>query len=324
MARPTVRVLTLLELLQSGGILTVAELADRLDVHPRTVRRYVDHLVELDVPVESVRGRYGGYRLAAGYRLPPLMFTDDEALAVLLGLVAGQRAGLATTSGMDTASQTATAKIRRVLPSRIADRLDALLGSLAFTAEPVDVPTPQAGVLLTLAEAVRHHRPVLVQYTSGNGRRSGRTLQPFGLVNHSGRWYVTARDPEIDEDRNFRIDRIATATTLPGSFEPPAEPQPATRLLTSMAQAQYHHEVTLRVQGTITQIRKRLPASVAQVWEYEEPGWQCVHIRAESLDWLPAVLAALDLPFVIDRPDELRDRVVALADRLAASGRHLP
>src|SRR6201987_5709912 len=118
MARPAARVLTLLELLQSGGVQTVAELADRLGVEGRTVRRYVDHLIDLDVPVESVRGRYGGYRLAAGYRMPPLMLNDEEALAVLLGLVAGRRAGSATTTGTDTASRTAAAKIRRVLPSR--------------------------------------------------------------------------------------------------------------------------------------------------------------------------------------------------------------
>jgi predicted DNA-binding transcriptional regulator YafY len=321
MARPTAGVLTLLELLQSGGIRTMAELADRLGVDPRTVRRYVGHLIDLDVPVESVRGRYGGYRLAVGYRLPPLMLSDDEALAVLLGLVAGRRAGSATTTGTGTASETAAAKIRRVLPSRIADRLDAVLESLAFTAEPDDVPTPQTGVLLTVADAVRHHRPISIKYTSGGGRSSVRTLHPFGLVNHANRWYVTGADPEIGEDRTFRLDRIADARTLPGSFEPPTGLEPAQRLLTSMARAPYQHEVTLRIQGTLEQIRKRLPASVAEVRDGADEGWQCVEIRAESLDWLPAVLAALDLPFVIERPDELRDRVVALADRLATSGR---
>src|SRR6476646_10173859 len=118
MSRPTGRVLTLLELLQSGGTRTVAELAERLGVEGRTVRRYVDHLIDLDVPVESVRGRYGGYRLAPGHRMPPLMLGDDEALAVLLGLIAGRRAGLPTTTG--TARETATAKIRRVLPKHLA------------------------------------------------------------------------------------------------------------------------------------------------------------------------------------------------------------
>ena len=141
--------LALLELLQSGGVRTVAELADRLGVDERTVRRYVDHLIDLDVPVESVRGRYGGDRLAAGYRMPPLMLSDDEALAVLLGLVAGRRAGLMTATG--AASETAAAKIRRVLPARLARRLDAVLDSLAFTAPPGEAPAPDTGVLLAIA-----------------------------------------------------------------------------------------------------------------------------------------------------------------------------
>src|SRR6201996_9840524 len=110
MTRPAAQVLTLLELLQSGGTRTSAELASRLGVDERTVRRYVGHLLDLDVPVESVRGRYGGYRLGAGYRMPPLMLSDDEALAGLLGLAARRRAGLAT--GSRTAGATAPAQNR--------------------------------------------------------------------------------------------------------------------------------------------------------------------------------------------------------------------
>src|SRR6202008_3337079 len=161
MARPTARVLTLLELLQSGGVRTVAELADRLGVDGRTVRRYVDHLIALDVPVESVRGRYGGYRLASGYRMPPLMLSDDEALAVLLGLVAGRRTGLVTAAG--AAGETAAGKMRRGLPARLAGRLAALLGSLAFTAAPGETPAPDTGVVLSIPDAVRHRRPLLIR-----------------------------------------------------------------------------------------------------------------------------------------------------------------
>jgi predicted DNA-binding transcriptional regulator YafY len=327
MARPTAHVLTLLELLQSGGIRTAAELADRLDVDQRTVRRYVDHLIDLDVPVESVRGRYGGYRLAAGYRMPPLMLSDDEALAVLLGLLAGRRAGLTTATG--TASETAAAKIRRVLPGRLARRLESVLESLAFTAAPGEFPVPETGVLLAVADAVRHHRPVSIRYAAADGRRSERTLHPYGLVAHSGRWYVTGVDPGIGEDRIFRLDRIAEARALPGSFEPPADLDPAERVLSGLASAPYRHEVTLRIAGTAEQIRARLPASVAIVEEpcpttvaaaQGEP-WRRVDLRAERLDWLPPVLASLDLPFVIERPDELRDLVLALAGRLAASAR---
>ncbi|GHE93344.1 helix-turn-helix transcriptional regulator [Streptomyces fumanus] len=322
MSRPTGRVLTLLELLQSGGTRTMAELADRLGVDGRTVRRYVDHLIDLGVPVEAVRGRYGGYRLAPGYRLPPLMFTDDEALAVLLGLVAGRRAGLVPTAA--TASETAAAKIRRVLPERLARRLATVLETLAFTEPSDEFPAPDAGVLLTLADAVRHRRPVSLRYTDRDGRRTDRTLHPYGVVAHAGRWYVTGADPGAGADRTFRLDRIADARALPGEFAAPGGPDPVERVLTGFATAPYRHEVTVRVQGTVEQIRARLPAGIASV---EEPaagageGWPRVEIRAERLDWLPPLLASLDRPFVIERPGELRDLVIAFADRLAARAR---
>ncbi|BDM74468.1 transcriptional regulator (plasmid) [Streptomyces nigrescens] len=327
MPRPTGRVLTLLELLQSGGTRTMSELAERLGVDGRTVRRYVDHLIDLDVPVESVRGRYGGYRLAPGYRLPPLMLSDDEALVVLLGLVAGRRTGLMTAG--HTASETASAKIRRVLPQHVARRLDMLLESLAFTDQPGEFAAPDAGVLLTLADAVRHRRPVSMRYTDGGGRRSERTLHAYGIVAHSGRWYVTGQDAQRGEDRTFRLDRIADARTLPGSFEPPVDSGPAERVLSGFATAEYRHEVTLRIHGTVEQIRAHLPAGVASLEEHEPAvdddrvteRWLRVQLRAERLDWLPPVLAALDRPFVIERPDELRELVTTFAERLASYAR---
>jgi predicted DNA-binding transcriptional regulator YafY len=327
MPRPAGRVLTLLELLQSGGTRTVAELADRLGVEGRTVRRYVDQLIDLDVPVESVRGRYGGYRLAPGYRLPPLMLSDDEALAVLLGLIAGRRAGLMTSA--DTATETAAAKIRRVLPDRLARRLDTVLESLAFTEPPGEFATPDAAVLLTIADAARHRRPISIRYTDRHGRSGDRTLHPYGIVTHSGRWYVTGTDPEIREDRTFRLDRVASARTLPGSFEAPAGLDPAQRVLSGFATAEYQHEVTLRIQATLQEIRARFPASIARVAEpaasaSSDPAterWLRVELRAERLDWLPPLLASLDRPFVIERPGELRYLVLALADRLASCAR---
>jgi predicted DNA-binding transcriptional regulator YafY len=331
MARSTANVLTLLELLQSGGTRTAAELAGRLGVDERTVRRYVDHLADLDVPVEPVRGRYGGYRLAPGYRLPPLMLTDDEALAVLLGLVAGQRAGLMTATG--TASETAAAKIRRVLPGRLARKLEAVLASLAFTDSPGELAAPETAVLLSVADAVRHHRPVSIRYTDAEGRRSERTLHPYGLVAHSGRWYVTGADPGIGEDRTFRLDRVTDARVLPGSFEPPAGLDLAQRVLSGFAAAPYRHHVILRIRGTAEQVRARLPASVATVVKEppapgkdQQAGGRCVRVelRAERLDWLPPLLASLDLPFSIEQPDELRDLVAALAGRLSASARRVP
>ncbi|WP_327130534.1 YafY family transcriptional regulator [Streptomyces sp. NBC_01343] len=327
MSRPIARVLMLLELLQSGGLRTVAELAARLEVDERTVRRYAGHLLDLDVPVESVRGRHGGYRLASGYRMPPLMLSDDEALAVLLGLIAGRRAGLMTATG--SASETAAAKVRRVLPERLGHRLDAVLASLAFTSRPSAPSAPDTTVLLAIADAVRHHRPVSIRYTAADGRRSERTLHPYGLVAHAGRWYVTGGDPAIGEDRTFRLDRMAEARTLPGTFDPPDGFDPAQRVLSAMASAPYRHEVTVRVRGTAEHVRTRLPAGVAIVEELASDGspdaeterWSRVEMRVERLDWLPAALASLDRPFTIERPEELRGLVTRFAARLAESAR---
>ncbi|MEV4349523.1 YafY family protein [Actinoplanes sp. NPDC049596] len=310
MARPTAHVLTLLELLQSGGVRRAAELADWLGVDERTVRRYVEHLVELDIPVESVRGRYGGYRLARGYRVPPLMFTDDEALAVLLGLVAGRRAGL-----IGMADETASAKLRRVLPQRLASRVESVLEILTFTATQRAPVTPGTATLLAIADAVRHRRPVTFRYTAGDGRRSERTLHPYGLVAHSGRWYVRGSDPALAEERTFRLDRMADVRPLPGTFEAPPGYDPAAEVLTGLARAGYRHHVRLRIQATEEQIRARFPAALA-VLTAAPGGWFTVEIRAEQLDWIPRVLAALDRPFAIEEPEELRGLVTALAARL--------
>jgi predicted DNA-binding transcriptional regulator YafY len=294
-------------------------LAGRLGVDERTVRRYVDHLIDLDIPVRSLRGRYGGYRLAPGYRMPPLMLTDEEALAVLLGLVAGLRAGLVPASA--AATESATAKVRRVLPDALARRLDALLATSAFTTEARPAVTPETGVLLALAEAARDRRPVEIGYTAWNGRRSDRTVHPYGIVAHSGRWYVTGADSVSGEVRTFRLDRIENATALPGSFEVPAGFDPGERVLSGLAELPRQHTVSLRVQGTVDQVRARLPAGIATVRDpasstREGGEWVRVELRAERLEWVPSLLAWLDRPFVIESPEALRDHVHALAHRL--------
>jgi predicted DNA-binding transcriptional regulator YafY len=299
----------------------------------------VDHLLDLDIPVESVRGRYGGYRLARGYRLPPLMLGDDEALAVLLGLLAGRRSGL--TAALGPAGETAAAKIRRVLPARLGDRLQGVLDSVAFTASPdADQSAAlDADVLLTVADAVSDRRPIAVGYTDRDGARTDRTLHPHAIVSHGERWYVRALDPAIGEERTFRLDRIVGARTLPGSFElaegglaegeGDSDEDPAQSLLDSFATANYRYEVAIRVQGTVDQIRARFPAGVALIQPeagasgkpQEAAPWHRLAIRAERLDWLPPTLAALDLPFVIERPAELRALVLGLAERLASRAR---
>lgn len=325
MTRPTSRVLALLELLQAGGTRRVADLADRLGVDERTIRRYAEHLIDLDIPVRSIRGRYGGYQLAPGYRMPPLMLTDDEAVALAIGLVVARRAGLVPES---TASESALAKLRRVLPARLADRLGALLATSSFTAPPRSTTPTDTAVLLTLAEAARDHLQVALTYTDRHGRTSTRTISPYGVVAHAGHWYVTT------PDRTFRLDRITSATLLtattaqrPDADRPDADP--ATAVLRSLATTPWTHKISIRVTGTAGDIERRLPLGLAVITPIsaDPPAPTTgatnpsttearVEFRAERLDWVPALLAGLDRPFVIEEPPELRQQVADLATRL--------
>lgn len=312
--------LALLEILQAGGTRTVPDLAERLRVDERTVRRYVAHLVDLDVPVETVRGRYGGVRLVPGYRMPPLMLSDEEALATLLGLTAGRRAGLVTTSAV--AVESAAAKLRRVLPKALAPRLDALLQHAQFTARPRSVVTPETESLLVVAEAARDRRPIAIDYTDSAGRRTRRTVHPYGIVAHSGRWYLSGADSSSGQVRTFRMDRISTPQSLDGTFDVPAGFDPTDTMLSAFAEAPHRHAVLLRVEGTAEQVRPLFPRGIATVHDCADSrGWVRVRIQAERLDWVPAVLAGIGRPFVIEEPEALRPLVQALADRLTAAAR---
>lgn len=317
MPRSTARVLALLELLQSGAARTGAELAERLDVDERTLRRYVEHLRDLDIPVWSVRGRYGGYRLSPGYRLPPLMLTDEEALAVALGLVAGRRAGLlpATVAGAESAA----AKLRRVLPDVLRARLDALLEVTDFTAPAREQRVTEAGILLTVAQAARDRRPLDLVHASGRREPSRRVVHPYGVVAHSGRWYLTGADSRSGEVRTFRVDRITTVDVLDGTFEVPAGFDAADVVLSSLARAPHEHEVAIRIEATTEQVRRHLPPSVALLEPVDaEAGWVRARLRVQRLEWIPPLLAALDRPFVIEQPEDLRRLVRELAGRLAS------
>jgi predicted DNA-binding transcriptional regulator YafY len=315
--RPTARVLALLELLQSGGTHTVPTLAARLGVDERTLRRYAQHLTDLGIPIESRRGRYGGYRLAPGYKLPPLMLTDDEAVAVVLGLVAGRRTGLVAAAA--EAADSASAKVRRVLPVDLAGRLDALLSAADFTSPEWAANPPGTAVLLVLADAARRRQPVVITYTSWGGDASERRVEPYGLVFHSGRWYVTGSDSLRGEVRTFRLDRIASATLAPGTFEVPADFDPIHRVLSGIADVPYPREVSVLLHTTVADVRTKLPATVATLTETD--GGVRMLVRGNTLAWAAAVLAWLGCEFEIEYPDELRTEVLTLAERLSTCAR---
>ncbi len=313
MPRPTARVLALLELLQTGGTRTAPQLAALLGVDERTVRRYVEHLLELDVPVETVRGRYGGFRIGAGARLPPLMLTDDEAVAAVLGLGAVARTG--PSEAVRTAAGTASAKLRRVLPDRVAAHVPGLLEVRTTTSSMSAAATP-TDAITTAAAAVREHRPLRLRHRRGD-RVTERTLLPWGVVEHEGRWYLTGLDSASDEVRTFRMDRLLSVEPGTGRFVPPADADPVREVLASLAAAPRDYSVRVRVRTAEADVRRRLPPSVATVEPADEEGWVRVSLEASHLGWVAGVLASLDAPFRIEQPEALRSEVVALADRLA-------
>ncbi|MCM0677561.1 YafY family transcriptional regulator [Micromonospora phytophila] len=313
MSHPAARVLGMLELLQSHHRLTGAELARRLAVDERTVRRYAATLVELGIPVTADRGRYGGYRLRPGYKLPPLMLTDDEAVAVLLGLVAAERLGLGTE---EPATATALAKISRVLPPVLGERLAAVQEHLGFTLRRSEPDArPATGTLLTLAAAARQRRRVRLDYRSFSGAASHRRLDPYGLVFHAGRWYVTGHDHLRGEVRTFRLDRIGEVATEQEGFTVPDGFDPVAQVTRSLAGVPYAHDVEVLLETDLVTARRRVPPSVAELTATGDG--VLLRSRAESLDGMAQLLGGLGWPFTVRRPDALRDAVRAHATRLA-------
>jgi len=245
------------------------------------------------------------------------MLTDDEALAVLLGLLAGRRAGLLTTPA--EATEAAIAKVRRVLPVPVRQRLDALIDTMGFTVDERPAVSTGTDVLLTLATAARETRSVLIAYTDRTGSSTERTLDPYGVVSHAGRWYVTGADSVSEQLRTFRVDRVDSARPLPTRFAPAPEGfDPTAAVLSSLAGTPYAHRVRIRVQATVDRTRTVFPPGLATIDELAEPGWLQVRLQAQELTWIPRLLANLDQPFVVDEPADLRDLVRELGTRLVA------
>jgi predicted DNA-binding transcriptional regulator YafY len=312
---PTARLLELLELLQAQPVLTGREISDRLEVDPRTVRRYIGALQDLGIPVEGQRGVGGGYRIRPGFRLPPLMLTDDEAVAVALGVQAAGRLGL---SGSAEAAEGALVKIHRVLPDGLRRRVEALEATLDFTSRaPKGAPVGGNTVLL-LADAIRRRRRVRGTYRAFSGVETRREVSPHGLVVHSGRWYLAAHDHLRDDLRTFRVDRMRRLRVVTeAAVDPPEGFDGVAYVSTSLARVPWRWEVEVLLDLPVDEAARRVPATLAEVVDEGEA--TVLRMRVGSLDWMATVLAGLGCDFTIRRPDELRESVRALGERLARS-----
>ena len=231
MYQPTTRLLTVLELLQARGSITGADLADRLEVDRRSIRRYVTMLQDLGIPVEGIRGPAGGYRLRPGYKLPPLMFTDGEAVALTLALIAAPRLGLAVDPA---AANGALAKIERVLPVAVRERVQAVQSVIAVEADDYG-PGAESDVVALLSHSSSLGQRVFLGYRANSGDITERMVDPFGVVNLGRRWYLAGYCHLRCDRRTFRIDRISSAISLDQPFTRPSDVDPLQMVLDAIA-----------------------------------------------------------------------------------------
>jgi predicted DNA-binding transcriptional regulator YafY len=312
---PTARLLELLELLQARPLITGREISDRLEIDARTVRRYVEALQRLGIPVEGQRGVGGGYRIRPGYRLPPLMLTDDEAVAVALGVQAAGRLGL---SGSAEAAEGALVKIHRVLPDGLRRRVEALEATLDFTSRARRSTPVRGDTVLLLADVIRRRRRVRGTYRAYSGDETRRELSPHGLVVHSGRWYLAAHDHLRDDLRTFRVDRMRRLRAISeAAVDAPEGFDAVAYVSTSLARVPWRWEVEVLLELPVGEAARRVPATLAEL--IDEDGMTVLRMRVGSLDWMATILAGLGCGFEIRRPDELRTSVRELAERLARS-----
>jgi predicted DNA-binding transcriptional regulator YafY len=313
-SRPASRLLAFLELLQSRVVVDGRAAAQELGVSERTVRRYAVALHDIGIPVDGQPGIGGGYRLRAGTRLPPLMLSDEEAAAVVYGLVVAEQRGLSGADG-------ALTKVARVLPDRLTRRVERLRDRVSLSGEPDPAPV-SSEMLLVIAEAVRRRRSLQIGYARRDGKSSTREIEPLGLVARRGRWYVPARDRRTNQVRTFRADRIARATIGDPAAPPEPDFDPAAHVVQMLARLPRAWEIEVELDAPVSEIAGRVPATLAELTP--AGSGTRLQMRADSLDWVAGVLAGLGADFRIIRPEELREQVADLASRLMISSRSAP
>lgn len=308
---PLMRVLTVLELLQARERVSGPELARRLEVSPRTVQRYVARLQDLGVPVEGKPGVGGAYRLRPGYRLPPLMFTDEEAFALALGMRALRHLSL---NALAPASEGAVAKLSRVMPEGVAERLLDVDEALAIDRMPWTVPA-DAGSVIEAAAAIRARQRLAFDYQAQDGGSSRREIEPYGAVHLDGRWYLVGRCLMRQAMRTFRLDRASHLQRIGGSFERPEGFDASAYLAETLAFVQARHSISLWMDMPLEEARQR--SAFWHVSLNEEAGGTRLRCTRHDLEPFAARLLGMGKRIVVDEPQALREVFSRLAAQAA-------
>jgi predicted DNA-binding transcriptional regulator YafY len=307
---PTARALRALDILQGRPGITASELASRLGVTERAARRYVAILREADIPVESTRGPYGGYTLGRGLRLPPLVFSATEALGLVMAALDSQHA----VADPDDPVGSALGKILRVLPSNVARQAVALRETAQAVPERFPAK-PDADVTSELVEAVAAQRQVRLGYRTAAGNARTFEVDPWSVVVRYGRWYLLCHSHHADELRTFRVDRITSVELLEGTFDVPADLDPAAELESNLGKG-WEHETHVVFEQSLEEVRPWIRPTLGELRARPGGGCELVGTTSNAEAYAGEWLAGVPLPFTVVGGDELKAAVAAVAERL--------
>jgi predicted DNA-binding transcriptional regulator YafY len=311
MAGPTTRVLAVLDLLQSHGRMNGAELARRVGVDARTLRRYIVMLGELGIPLNTERGRYGTYMLAAGFKLPPMMFTNDEAVALSVGMLAARDLGLAEAAPAVASVQ---AKLARVMPEALKRQGHAISETVQLDLRQSTSAPGTNATLIALTSAAQARQRVSLSYDSAKGHHTTRPFDAYGLVYWASSWYAVGMCHLRHDLRSFRLDRVDTVTWLDQVFARPKAFNAMEHLQRSIALAPRGHAIEVMLHTDLPAARNAFSLAFGLL----EPmrGGVLLHSSVDDLNWFARHLAALPFDFEIRAPDALRVELSRCAKRL--------
>jgi predicted DNA-binding transcriptional regulator YafY len=315
--RPASRILAMLELLQDRPGMSGPDLAEALGVTTRTIRRYVATLQDMGIPVEPTAGRIGGYWLRPGYRMPPLMFSAEEAIGLAVALLTTR---VSNDSELPAPVASALAKIERSMPQDLTARIRTIRDGFQMTGNPwPQIDTfPQPEILAMLIQASLGHQRCWIRYGSSEGNQTSRDIDPYGVLFHGGRWYVHGWCHLRKDSRTFRIDRIRRMDIMPASFDPPEAFDIEDAVLRSIAMTRTGGEYELIVEAPLAETREFLMPPIA-ILESIGPARTRAYGTTDNPYWLASRIGAMPFDVKVVGPEVLKAAMRKTGERMIAA-----